>query len=91
MISGLSIKSVNVSGPNFALASEKGHGTAYNIVYLQGLKPHFYSATLQKNVRYTKNVTQNAASLERLNGVRILANGWRLSERLQPETNRRYF
>jgi len=37
------------------------------------------------------NVDQNAASLERLNGVRILANGWRLSERLQPETNRRYF
>jgi len=37
------------------------------------------------------NVDQNAASLERLDGVRILANGWRLSERLQPEINRRYF
>jgi len=31
------------------------------------------------------NVSQNAASLERLDGVRILGNGWRLSERLQPE------
>jgi hypothetical protein len=26
-----------------------------------------------------KTVTQNAASLERLDGVRILGNGWRLS------------
>jgi hypothetical protein len=37
------------------------------------------------------NVDQNAASLERLDGVRILVNGWRASERLQPKTNRRYF
>ena len=37
------------------------------------------------------NVSQNDASLERLNGVRILANGWRLSERLQPKTKRRNF
>jgi hypothetical protein len=37
------------------------------------------------------NVDQNAASLERLDGVRILVNGWRLSERLQPKTNRRNF
>jgi hypothetical protein len=37
------------------------------------------------------NVDQNAASLERLDGVRILVNGWRLSERLQPKINRRYF
>jgi len=31
-----------------------------------------------------KYVDQNAASLERLVGVRILVNGWRASERLQP-------
>jgi hypothetical protein len=37
------------------------------------------------------HVDQNDASLERLDGVRILANGWRASERLQPKINRRYF
>jgi len=38
-----------------------------------------------------QNVDQNAASLERLDGVRILVNGWRVRERLQPKINRRYF
>jgi hypothetical protein len=37
-----------------------------------------------------EQVDQNAASLERLDGVRILVNGWRLSERLQPNIKRRY-
>jgi len=38
-----------------------------------------------------KNVDQNDASLERLDGVRILVNGWRASEKLQPKINRRNF
>jgi hypothetical protein len=43
------------------------------------------------NFLYPRNVDQNAASLEHLDGVRILVNGWRASERLQPKINRRYF
>ena len=37
-----------------------------------------------------ERVDQNAASLERLDGVRILANGCRLSERFQQNIKRRY-
>jgi len=33
----------------------------------------------------------NISKDQREVGVRILANGWRLSERLQPKTKRRYF
>jgi hypothetical protein len=35
------------------------------------------------------NVDQNDASLERLDGVRISVNGWRASERLQPNNKGR--
>ena len=42
-------------------------------LYLRDIAP------FGRNVVYARNITQNAASLERLDGVRILANGWRLS------------
>jgi hypothetical protein len=38
-----------------------------------------YTQRLRPSQALSTNVDQNAASLERLNGVRILVNGWRLS------------
>jgi hypothetical protein len=63
--------------------------TAYNTVFV--VRYAHPNVRLRSHFTNTEPVDQNAALLERLYGVRILVNGWRASERLQPKINRRYF